>query len=144
MTWGGKYVIVLIPWRILFTWNIYHLCIFFLGKCVQCLCVRRADLVYFSFKVLKFLLGIILDLIWEEVSFKSSVKIPKQGFGGQHLWIFSPTWFWITIFLFICLFGVYRPTQNFSLIWRRHYCRWRAANFLPLLGTHGHWAMRVL
>ena len=28
-----------------------------------------------------------------------------------------------------CLFGVYRPTQNFSLIWRRNYDWWRAANF---------------
>ena len=28
---------------------------------------------------------------------------------------------------FVCLFGVYRPI--FSLVWRRHHCRWRAANF---------------
>ena len=29
--------------------------------------------------------------------------------------------------LFVCLFVV--PLQNFSLIWRRHHYRWRAANF---------------
>ena len=27
------------------------------------------------------------------------------------------------------MFGVYHPTREFSLIWRRHQCRWRAANF---------------
>ena len=30
--------------------------------------------------------------------------------------------------LFVCL-GLYVPLENFSLIWRRHHCRWRAANF---------------
>ena len=30
--------------------------------------------------------------------------------------------------LFVCLFRVYRPFENFSLIWRRHHYRWRAAN----------------
>ena len=29
--------------------------------------------------------------------------------------------------LFVCLFFV--PLENFSLIWRHHHCRWRAANF---------------
>ena len=29
---------------------------------------------------------------------------------------------------FVCMFGIYRPTWNISLIWRRHHCRWRAAN----------------
>ena len=31
------------------------------------------------------------------------------------------------ICLFVCLFFV--PFKNFSLKWRRHHCRWRAANF---------------
>ena len=30
--------------------------------------------------------------------------------------------------------------DNFSLIWRRHHYQWRAA---PMLGNHGHWAVRV-
>ena len=30
---------------------------------------------------------------------------------------------------FVCLFGVYRPTWEFSFIWRRHHCRWKRANF---------------
>ena len=34
---------------------------------------------------------------------------------------------WCLICLFVCLFFV--PLKNFSLIWRRHYWRWRAANF---------------
>ena len=34
--------------------------------------------------------------------------------------------------LFVCLFvcvEFFIPLENFSLIWRRHHCRWRAANF---------------
>ena len=30
--------------------------------------------------------------------------------------------------LFVCL-GFFVSIENFSLIWRRHFCRWRAANF---------------
>jgi hypothetical protein len=38
----------------------------------------------------------------------------------------------------------YIPLKNFSLIWRRHHCRWRAAKFMPILGTQGLWAGRDL
>ena len=31
-----------------------------------------------------------------------------------------------------------------SLIWRRHHWCWRAANFWPMVGTYGHWAVWVL
>ena len=31
--------------------------------------------------------------------------------------------------VFVCLFGVYRPTREFLLIWRRHHYRCRSANF---------------
>ena len=34
----------------------------------------------------------------------------------------------LTLYFFVC-FGVLRPTRYFSLIWRRHHCRWGAANF---------------
>ena len=36
------------------------------------------------------------------------------------------------MFLYVCLFvclGFIIPLENFSLIWRRHHYRWRAANF---------------
>ena len=33
-----------------------------------------------------------------------------------------------TIYLFVCLEFIV-PLENFSLIWRRHHCRWKAANF---------------
>jgi hypothetical protein len=36
----------------------------------------------------------------------------------------------------------YVPLKNFSLIWIRHHCRWRAANFRPMLGAQGLWAGR--
>ena len=32
------------------------------------------------------------------------------------------------MFFFVCLEFIV-PLENFSLIWRRHHCRWRAANF---------------
>jgi predicted RNA-binding Zn-ribbon protein involved in translation (DUF1610 family) len=38
----------------------------------------------------------------------------------------------------------YVPLKNFSLIWRRHHCRWRAAKFRPMLGVQGLWAGRDL
>ena len=31
--------------------------------------------------------------------------------------------------LFVCFLEFIVPLENFSLIWRRHHCRWRAANF---------------
>jgi hypothetical protein len=40
--------------------------------------------------------------------------------------------------------GFYVPLKNFSLIWRRHHCRWRAAKFRPMLGAEGLWAGRDL
>ena len=30
---------------------------------------------------------------------------------------------------YVCLFVIFVPLENFSLIWRRHHCRWSAANF---------------
>jgi hypothetical protein len=38
----------------------------------------------------------------------------------------------------------YVPLKNFSLICRRHHCRWRAAKFRPMLGAQGLWAGRDL
>jgi hypothetical protein len=37
---------------------------------------------------------------------------------------------------------LYVPFKNFSLIWRRHHCLWRAAKFWPMLGAQGLWAGR--
>jgi hypothetical protein len=34
--------------------------------------------------------------------------------------------------------------KNFSLIWRRHHCRWRATKFRPMLGAQGLWEGRDL
>jgi hypothetical protein len=39
---------------------------------------------------------------------------------------------------------VYVPLKNFSLIWRRHHCQWRAAKFRPMLGAQGLWTGRGL
>jgi hypothetical protein len=48
-------------------------------------------------------------------------------------------WDWLIDYL-----GFYVPLKNFSLIWRRHHCRWRAAKFRPMLGAQGLWAGRDL
>ena len=37
---------------------------------------------------------------------------------------------YITVCLFVCLLGVFRPIWEISLIWRRHHYWWRAANFV--------------
>jgi hypothetical protein len=36
----------------------------------------------------------------------------------------------------------YVSLKKFSLIWRHHHCRWRAAKFRPMLGAQGVWAWR--
>ena len=46
-------------------------------------------------------------------------------------------------FVFVC-FGFIVPLENFSLTWRSHHYWWSTANVLPMLGTHGQWAVRVL
>jgi hypothetical protein len=46
--------------------------------------------------------------------------------------------FWIDYLWF------YVPLKNFSLIWRRHHYRWRAAKFRPILGAQGPWGGRDL
>ena len=38
-------------------------------------------------------------------------------------------WIYVCLFRFLFFFGVNRPTREFFIIWRRHHCRWRAANF---------------
>jgi hypothetical protein len=39
---------------------------------------------------------------------------------------------------------LYVPLKNFSLIWRRYHCRWRAVKFRPMVGAQGLWAGRDL
>jgi hypothetical protein len=38
----------------------------------------------------------------------------------------------------------YVSLKNFSSVWRRHHCRWRAAKFRLMLGAQGLWAGRGL
>jgi hypothetical protein len=42
----------------------------------------------------------------------------------------------------VCLSLFYAPLKNFSLIWKRHHYRWRAAQFRFMLGAQGLWARR--
>ena len=45
-----------------------------------------------------------------------------------------------SVCLFVCL-GVYRPTREFFIIWRRHHYRWRIAHFdvYSALMAMEHW-----
>ena len=43
--------------------------------------------------------------------------------------IFKNLLLYFHTYVFVCLFGIFVPLENFSLIWRRHLYRWRAANF---------------
>jgi hypothetical protein len=58
-----------------------------------------------------------------------------------------PLWaldWWIDILIIHLIILFYVLLRNFSLIWRRHHCRWRAAKFRPTLGAQGLWAGRDL
>lgn len=50
---------------------------------------------------------------------------------------------WLIDWLIDCIsFNV--PLENFSLIWRGHRMPVKGFKFRPILGTQGHWAVRVL
>ena len=46
--------------------------------------------------------------------------------------------------LFVCLPGVYRPTREFFTHMETSLVPVKGCKFWPMLGTHGHWAVRVL
>jgi hypothetical protein len=44
----------------------------------------------------------------------------------------------------ICSYLLYYVSvKNFSLVWRRHHCSWRAAEFTPMFSAQGLWAGRM-
>ena len=45
--------------------------------------------------------------------------------------------------MFVCLWFIL-PLENFSLIWRHHPFLLKGCKFWPMLGTLGHWAVKVL
>ena len=44
---------------------------------------------------------------------------------------------------FVCLFVVFHPTREFSLIWRRHHCH-EGCKFRHVFSTYGHRVVEVL
>ena len=46
--------------------------------------------------------------------------------------------------LFVCLFGVFRPTREFFTQLEMSPLPVKGCKFWPMLGTHGHWAVRGL
>jgi hypothetical protein len=55
------------------------------------------------------------------------------------MWSYTKIKDWLIDYLQFCV-----PLKNFSLIWRRNHCQWRAAKFRPMLGAQGLWAGRDL
>ena len=62
---------------------------------------------------------------WTKLSTKRSQVTGIQTF---FKWCFKCHHPSPTVCLFVCLW-VFVPLENFSLVLRRHHCRWRAANF---------------
>ena len=48
------------------------------------------------------------------------------------------------VYSHVCLFGVLRPTQEFFTHIGTSLLSLKGFKFWPILGTHGHWAVRVL
>jgi hypothetical protein len=80
---------------------------------------------------------------WEPCLFSNGEEIKTQidafcqvSITSKPVWLISP----LLVALIDWLFGVYVPLKNFSLLWRRHHYRWRAAKFRPMLSAQGIWA----
>ena len=65
---------------------------------------------------------ILKMFIIKTVLWKSNIRI------SNNLIILFKNFVYVS-FAFVCFFGFFVPLENCSLIWRRHHCRWRAANF---------------
>ena len=50
---------------------------------------------------------------------------------------------WILFVLFVCLFGVFRPTRGFFTHMETSPSLVKGCEFWPVLGIHGHWAVHV-
>ena len=55
--------------------------------------------------------------------------------------IISP---WLRMFFYVCLSGVFRPTQEFFTHLEMSPLPLNGCKFWPMLSTYGHWAVRVL
>jgi hypothetical protein len=73
------------------------------------------------------------------MTFMVSARVKNGVPKGQSFKLQKPHRDWLIDYL-----RFYVPLQNFSLILRRHHCRWRAAKFKPMLGAQGLWAWRDL
>jgi hypothetical protein len=89
--------------------------------------------------------GLKLAYLFWRRRFFFNINTCKYGFPycspSQPLWTIIWT---LLIDWLIDYLRFYVPLKNFSLIWRRHHCPWRAAKFRPMLGAQGLWAGRDL
>ena len=69
---------------------------------------------------------------------KKNCSVPRWCVSCTYLYLLHV--FIVSFVCVCCFFGGGRviPLENFSLIWRRNHCRWKAANW-PMLRTHEHW-----
>ena len=62
----------------------------------------------------------------------------------NHEAIFNETWHKASFGWLVCLFGVHRHTREFFTHKETSPLPVKTCKFWPMLGTHGHWAARVL
>jgi hypothetical protein len=74
--------------------------------------------------------GMILQILFLQFGVEIMRRANKRG-KSIYIWLIDYLRFYV-------------PLKNFSLIWGRHHCRWRAAKFRPMLGAQGLWAGRDL
>ena len=66
--------------------------------------------------------------IWRGIALLLNCIDFNDSIDHQVLWVVF-IFFMFFCFCFCFMFWFFVPLENFSLIWRRHHCRWRAANF---------------
>jgi hypothetical protein len=76
---------------------------------------------------------------WEVAVIWSCNCLSRRSAGMGNTWRGSSMPLHLRMFLvwMIDYLLFYVPLKNFSLIRRRHHCRWRAAKFRPMLGAQG-------
>ena len=92
--------------------------------------------------------------IWYKVTFQALIVIFETcninfNRGENYTGLNKQLILWILdcegiLVVFFCLFGVYRPKREFFTYMETWQLPVKGCKFWPLLGTHGHWAVRVL
>ena len=76
---------------------------------------------------------------------QSNIRVKKDSLTWHLTSVYSPkNVLKYTFFLFVCWLWINRPNREFFTHMESSHYRGRAANYFTMLGTHDHWALRVL